>query len=164
MPGNELTYDMLWQAYQKEKRSNELQLIPKSFYEEALGFIKELPGGGSEDGAIQKENAARLLNEMFERRKQKIMVYAAYGRQLPEQAPPKETTLYDEAVRMLKKSTLNGEASGTGVAALKVSQPIPEILLPSGLKIGPLEKDQVLEVKGKEDRAFLINNNICREM
>ncbi len=164
MAESELTYDILWQAYQKEKRSNELQLIPKTFYEEVLAFIKELHNEETEGSAPQKENAARLLNGIFERRKQKILVYAAYGRQIPGPAPSKETALYDEAVRMLKESTLNGEAKSAKGAPLRVSQPIPEILLPSGMKIGPLEKDQVLEVNGKEDRAFLINNNICREM
>ena len=164
MAVNELSYDMLWQACQKEKRSNELQLIPKSFYEEALALIEEMPASAVEEGATQKENAARLLSGMFERRKQKIMVYAAYGRQMPGPMPPREAALYDDAVKLLQGSTLNGVVKEAKEASLRVAQTIPEILLPSGRKIGPLERDQTLEVRDKEDRAFLVNNNICREM
>ncbi|MCL4379479.1 MAG: hypothetical protein M1160_02430 [Candidatus Marsarchaeota archaeon] len=164
MSENQFTYDMLWQAYQKEKRSNELQFIPKSFYEDSIELIKELTESASaEDGVPQKENAAKLLNSTFERRKQKIMIYAAYGRQPPGPLPQREAELYDAAVRLMQESTINKMAEGAKVATLRAVQSIPEILLPSGRRLGPLEEDQALEVSNKDDRAFLLNNNICRE-
>ncbi len=164
MTENQFTYDMLWQAYQKEKKSNELQLVPKSFYEDSTELIKELKESSqTEDGVPQKENAAKLLNGTFERRKQKIMIYAAYGRQPPGPLPQHEAELYDAAVRLMQESTLDKRADGAKATTLKALQPIPEILLPSGRKLGPLEKDQAFEISNKDDRAFLLNSNICGE-
>ncbi len=160
---NELSYDMLWQTYQKEKRSNELQLIPKTFYEEAAALIGALRSN-IDEGATQKENAARLLEGIFEKRKQKIMMYAAYGRKLPEPMPQQEAALYDGAVKMMKESTLDKTRNGPATNQLRAIQAIPEIILPSGKKLGPLEKDQTLEVKDREDCMFLMNNNICKEV
>ena len=158
---NELSYDMLWQACQAEKRSNELQLLHKGFYEDMTIMINGLQDATA-DSISLKENATKLLSGLFERRKQKIMIYVAYGRQLPTPAPQREEKLYEDAVALLNGSTLavQGKAA-TG--ALRAIQPIPEIILPSGRKIGPLEKDQMMEIKDREDRAFLVNNNICRE-
>jgi len=166
MSGEELYYEMLWQAHQKEKRSNELQLIPKTFYDDAQAYIKKVESGTRTDKTTQQaENASRLLSEIFERRKQKIMVYVAYGKQIPSPAPQTEMDLYESAQKLLSKARLDStKPDAPNGYKLRANQDIPEVILPSGRKVGPMEKDQVVEIGEKEDRMFLINNKICREL
>ena len=162
---DELTYENLWQAYQKEKQSNELQLIPKTFYDDMKEYIdKAFKGGAGEDSTQQRENAMRLLNGIFERRKQKILIYAAYGKQLPSPSTQQEADFYEQITKAIKASTLNATHKESQPIALRSMQSIPEILLPSGSRIGPLEKEQVVEIKNREDASFLINNKICRQL
>ena len=161
---NDLTYDILWQAYQKEKRTNELQLISKTFYEEMGAFI----GGITRENTtaeerLQKDNAVTLLNGIFEKRKQKILMYAAYGKQLPGPVPQTEADLYESAGKLLRSSTIEYNGDSAAQSALRSMQAIPEVILPSGAKIGPLEKDQIIVVKDREDRRFLVNSKICKE-
>ena len=164
MNENELSYALLWQAYQKEKQSNELQLIPKSFYSDMLSYIESMPGDNHNDDAqAQKENAIRLLNGIFERRKQKILIYSAFGRALPSPSTEQEIEFHEKIMTLVRANTIDKMPAGESkVQALKSTQSIPEILLPSGRKIGPLEKEQIVEIKSAEDRSFLLNNGICR--
>jgi DNA replication initiation complex subunit (GINS family) len=161
---DELSYDILWQTYQKEKLSNELQLIPRTFYEDMKEFINSSFGKEKgEEGQVQKENATRLLYNIFERRKQKIIIYAAYGKSLPNTVSTQEAAFYEKILKVIKETTVeNIPDNKIEQIALKSLQNLPEILLPSGRKVGPLEKEQIIEVKNKEDTNFLINNGICK--
>jgi DNA replication initiation complex subunit (GINS family) len=163
--GSNIEYEMIWQIYQKEKQSNELQLIPKTLYEDVVILINELKKQKTEDTDLQVSNAQRLINSIFEKRKQKILLYVAYGKQMPGQSPRQDEELYNEVLAVLKSkqlSTAQVEEQKTLIAIQK----IPEIMLPSGNKEGPFEKDQLVNVKSrsKEDINFLINNNICKEI
>ena len=121
MVNNELSYDILWQTYQKEKRSNELQLVPKTFYDDMAAFLNGMDSSvQSTDSSVQKENAARLLNGIFEKRKQKILIYAAYGKQLPGPVPQREADLYEEAIKLMKADTLAPAKAGSGKAQAEV--------------------------------------------
>jgi DNA replication initiation complex subunit (GINS family) len=163
---NEFSYEMLWQTYQKEKRSNELQLVPKTFYDDMKVFMKAIAESSAQtdETRIQKDNAARLLNGIFERRKQKILVYVAYSKPLPGPVPQHEAELYEEATKLMKADTLGLVTEDKIEQRLRSTQALPEIILPSGGKIGPLDKDQVVDVKNKDDRLFLVNSKICREV
>ncbi len=164
MPGNDLTYDALWQTSQKEKRTNELQLVPKTFYDDMTEFINGMEKEShTEEEKQRASNAARMFNELYARRKQKIMMYVAYGRQLPSQMPQQDTDLYDEAAKVMKAAELSSGAAAQK-PQLKVMQDIPEIILPSGRRVGPLARDQTIEIKEKDDRMFLVNNKICKDM
>jgi len=67
-------YDTLWQVTQKEKQVNELQLLPKTFYDEVTNFIKSFEAKDlSEEDMNLKKNAIRLLGELQERRKQRYL-------------------------------------------------------------------------------------------
>ena len=81
---NNQTYEMLWQAAQKERQTNELQVLQKNFYDEISEFLKRLEGREiTDEDASTKKNTLKLLDELYERRKQKILIYVAYKRQLP---------------------------------------------------------------------------------
>lgn len=159
----EMSYSVLWQTYQKERQSNELQMVPRSFYEDSKEFVESIDMKASEDAKTLKENAARILNSVFERRRQKVLMYVAYGRPLPSSTPAQDTVLYEEALKLLKSDSVAGTKTSQIVPPLRSVQQIPQIILPSGRKIGPLEKEQLIDVPDKEDTAFLINNGICKQ-
>ncbi len=163
--GVNIEYETIWQIYQKEKQSNELQLVPKTLYEDVAALVNELKKQNTEDAELQLGNAQRLINAVFEKRKQKILLYVAYGKQIPPQFPKQEEELYNEVLSALKSKRLDTPQTEEQKTLIAI-QKIPEIILPSGHKEGPFEKDQIINVKSrsKEDINFLINNNICREI
>lgn len=163
-----LSYDYLWQACQKEKQTNQLLLVPKTFYEDITEYIDSLPQSGPNgaDSGV-KANSIKLLNEIFERRKQKILLYVAYNKQLPQPISNLELEFYNRLIEVARATRLGHQSvrQGNGTA-LKSLKDIPEIILPSGNKIGPLKKDQVLEMrKGSDpDIEFLTKNMICERL
>ncbi len=163
---NQSTYDTLWQVTQKEKQSNELQLLPKPFYNDVDQFLKSLGGHELTDNEQNiKKNTIRLLNELQERRKQKILIYVAYKKQLPQPAIQTEVDFYNKILDIANQNSIEtGAQQKQHVHMLKSLQSIPEILLPSGKKLGPLEKGQLIEMSGnEEDVKFLINSTICQQ-
>ena len=155
-----VSYDYIWQAYQKEKQTNQLLLVPKSFYEDALEFINN---PGSTDPSI-KENAARLIADFFEKRKQKILIYIAYNKQLPQPISNNESEFYNKVLNTVKSERINIMQNRAAAHALKSIKDIPEIILPSGNRIGPLKKDQIIDRLPEQDRTYLIDNTICEQI
>lgn len=156
-----ISYDYLWQAYQKEKQTNQLLLIPKTFYEDTIRFIN-----ASHDdkitGVSTKENATMLVNNFFEKRKQKILIYVAYGKSLPQPISNNELEFYNRLLQIVKEEKLDlAKSTKAGTLTLKSIKDIPEIMLPSGNKIGPLKKDQIIELESEQDKSYLIENTIC---
>ena len=157
-------YDLLWQVTQKEKQTNELQLLPKTFYEDIDAFLKTLDKKDlSEDEQATKKNTLKLRTELFERRKQKLLIYAAYKKQIPQPAVQSEQEFYNNISDIIKNTRLKTDAGPTKQAAtLKSLQTIPEIILPSGKKFGPLSKDQIIDPgPSEEDAKFLLDNALC---
>lgn len=162
---NEITYELLWQVCQKEKQTNELQNLPRSFYTDVLSFLKNIDKKDStEDETDMAKNTRKLLTELYERRKQKILIYVAYKKQIPQPPIREELTFYDKLISIVRGTQLESSKTEKNVSTLKSAQSIPEILLPSGNKIGPLEKDQLVEIRNEEDIKFLLNNTICVEI
>ena len=160
-------YDTLWQVTQKEKQVNELQLLPKTFYDEVTNFIKSFEAKDlSEEDMNLKKNAIRLLGELQERRKQKILIYVAYKKQMPQPAMQAELDFYKKLSQIVGENKIDfTTAQKPNTFLLKSLQALPEIILPSGKKVGPFEKDQVIEISGNEEDAnFLINNTICQKL
>jgi len=62
------TYDLLWQVVQKEKQTNELQLLPKTFYDDIKAFVASLDNkSANEDEQSIRKNALKLASDLFER-------------------------------------------------------------------------------------------------
>ncbi len=162
---NEISYDLLWQLVQKERQTNELQLLPKTFYSDCIGLLDSIDKKDmSEDEINIKKNASKLLLEIYEKRKQKLLIYVAYKKHLPQPAIPSEQELYERLAELVNKEKINFGAF-KNTQSLVSLQKIPEIILPSGKKIGPFEKDQIVEAKvDDEDVKFLISNSICKEV
>ena len=159
------TYETLWQITQKEKQTNELQLLPKTFYTDIQEFLAGIDTKeASEEDTNMKKNTLKLINELYERRKQKILIYVAYKKQVPQPAAQAELDFYNGLLEFANKNKLPLEGSKGHVHTLKSMQAIPEIMLPSGRKIGPFEKGQVIEIRDSdEDAKFLINSSICQQ-
>lgn len=160
-------YETLWQVTQKEKQTNELQLLPKTFYSDINEFINSFDSKDlSEEDQNLRKNTIRLLNDLHERRKQKILIYVAYKKQMPQPAIQAEQDFYKKLSQVASENKIDFAATQkTSAFLLKSLQSIPEIMLPSGRKVGPLEKGQVIELGGNEEDAnFLISNTICQKI
>lgn len=156
-----ISYDYIWQAYQKEKQTNQLLLVSKTFYDDAVEFINRQKTADT----TLKENATRLLTEFFEKRKQKILIYIAYNRQLPQPISNNELEFYNRVLNTVKSEQVDLVQHGKqNVHVLKSIKDIPEIMLPSGSKIGPLKKDQIVEKLSEQDSNYLLENTICEQI
>ena len=164
-----LAYELLWQITQKEKQTNELQLLPKTFYTDIDDFLGTFEGKElTEEDANTKKNTLRLINELYERRKQKILIYVAYKKQMPQPAAQVELDFYNNIADLATGNRLQIKMQNDRnqrIRALRSLQAIPEIILPSGKKLGPLEKGQLIDTnESEEDTKFLINNAICQQV
>ncbi len=159
-----ITYDYIWQAYQKEKQTNQLLLIPKTFYEDTIKFIKKTETNKDYNSSMT-ENTIRIVNDFFEKRKQKILIYVAYNKQIPQPISNNEIEFYNIILQAVKSEKLDMSANDkNNIHALKSTKDIPEIVLPSGNKIGPLKKDQIIDAENEQDRSYLIENSICEKI
>lgn len=155
------SFDEIWQAWQKEKQSSKLQQIPKNFYDDVFSFIKNNQSS-TEIQQTTKENVRKMLANIYERRKQKILIYLAYNQALPQPAPLVELQLYNKLSDIIKKETLEAFVGTTH--ELLVLQDIPKVVLPSGKEVGPLEKEQTIRIDDESDENFLLNNSICKKL
>ena len=48
-----ITYDYLWETYQKEKQTNQLLPISRTFYTDALFFINKLENGKEQEASTK---------------------------------------------------------------------------------------------------------------
>ncbi|MDE1870681.1 MAG: hypothetical protein KGI06_00375 [Candidatus Micrarchaeota archaeon] len=158
-----VTYDYLWQAFQKEKQTNQLLLVPKTFYEDSIKFINDI--NYDSGSTYTKEISIKLLNDFFEKRKQKILIYVAYNKQLPQPISSNETEFYNRLLQTVKSERLDFTIQEKHIVSeLKSIKDIPEIILPSGNKIGPLAKDQIVNTENEQDIKYLIENTICEKI
>jgi hypothetical protein len=155
-----ISYDYLWQAYQKEKQTNQLLLLSKTFYEDAGEFIT-FDGKTKGSGSAMHENASKLLSEFFDKRKQKILIYVAYNRQLPQPVSNVELEFYNKILQTVKSAKFPVQDRQPLPTILKSTKDIPEIILPSGKKFGPLKKDQEIGAIDEQDKVYLLENAIC---
>ncbi len=164
MDNFEMSYETIWQVYYKEKQTNELQLLPDFFYSDTqINSIKtDLKDEENQKEFSIKENINLLITKIFEKRKQKILIYSAYNKSLPQPIPNIELNFYNKLQELKNTYILNIKQTQVNIS-LKSLDYLPEIILPSGEKIGPLKKEEIIEIKSKEseDINFLINNSIC---
>ncbi len=152
------TYDTVWLVWQKEKQTTKLQQIPKTFYKDVFDYLDKT-NKPTDTESTTKENTKRLLNNIYERRKQKILAYLAYNQQPPQPMPPEEERFYTNLYATIKNDRL-GDKSVLG--ALTALHDTPKIILPSGVEVGPLMKDQTVLIDSTQDTEFLLSNNLCR--
>lgn len=156
---NDNFYDFLWQAHQKEKNTTELQQLPQNFYSEMNKIIRGIESEGLGNNPKTRENALKLLNEIIERRKQKILIYVAYKKQPPQSNIVEELDFYNSVINVTKVHAFLSNSSAS--KKFKAVGELPEIVLPSGSKVGPLSKDQIIELNNREDIDYVTSNGVC---
>ena len=138
--------------------------IPKTFYEDAEIFISN--NTKTTDEANTKTNAATILNNILDKRVQKILIYIAYNKTLPQPISNLEQEFCDKVLEVLKANKLKGINIKTqNKILLKSLNDMPEVILPSGNKAGPFKKGEVIEISNQDkDISFLLDNAICERL
>ncbi|MEM3841410.1 MAG: hypothetical protein QXN59_01810 [Candidatus Micrarchaeaceae archaeon] len=161
-----IKFDVLWQTWQQERKSSMLQPIDKNFYKDAFEFYQSIVNSGDQE---LKANIIKILSNIIELRKQKLLSYVAYNKPIQQNLPKEELDFYKE-VAEFTKTFKDSFFEKSGMQApkkenqgLKVKQEIPEIILPSGNKIGPLQKNNTIYIDNESDADFLINSGICTQ-
>ncbi len=159
---NGFSFDYIWTVYQKEKQTNKLTLIQKQFYADSKEFIGKIDKSTLE-GQSTISNTIQTLDLIVGSRKRKLIIYAAYSKPLPQPIPDEEREFYNKLLGLIKSYGIYGEeqTQEKKQAPMKVLIAVPEITLPSGGHVGPLEKDQLIEVENDDDRKYLESNRIC---
>jgi hypothetical protein len=150
-----ITSETIFSKLQAEKTTGELMPLQKDFYAQAIIFINGLEKESSSEKAKQAENTKKMVAILKERRKQKLLVYLAYDRPLPQQMPDEEEVLYNEINKLLTKDIPNSKLS-----RLKITTNIPEVITAEGRKIGPYTQGEVIEVSNSGDAEFIVKNKI----
>jgi DNA replication initiation complex subunit (GINS family) len=150
-----ITSETIFSKLQTEKITGELMPLQKDFYTQVVTFVNELGKENSEEKNRQAENAKKMIAILRERRKQKLLVYLAYDKQLPQPIPNEEEVLYNEITKILNKEIPNVKLS-----RLKITADIPEVITTEGRKIGPYRQGEVIEVSSVGDADFIVKNKI----
>ncbi|MGC8537810.1 MAG: hypothetical protein ACP5MZ_02385 [Candidatus Micrarchaeia archaeon] len=125
-----------------------------------MSFIAKIKTN-DEQSNTTKENTIKILHNIYELRKKKVLLYIAYKKQLPQSIPKLDMGLYNQIFEVYSKAKLEFDLERNNFIVL---QHIPKIILPSGAQIGPLEKDDTVLINDEEDKKFLLNNNICKNI
>jgi DNA replication initiation complex subunit (GINS family) len=152
----QITTEMLFTRLNEEKSKGELVPLQKEFYTAATEFVKTLEVGTENDpGQKQAENTRRLLENLKEKRRQKLLIYLAYEKPLPHPIPEEEEALYNKIRKILNRSE-----EKASVATVKITADIPEVFTSEGRKIGPYKQGEIVEVPNSGDIEFMVKNKI----
>lgn len=175
-----ITYNDICEAERKERYSDQLQQIPKTFLKDVAEYLKEKKEMASEDSDVfsdvivktkkQLENAITFFRALIRRRKEKILklVFIAsetgISKQDFENMFPFEKTLFEDLMKSvdLSEKTLNGLLNG-GVNEEQQKndlvvfiESLEEFMGMDGEKMGPFEKGQIANIP-KEIAKILID-------
>ncbi len=155
--GESISYDYIWNLCQKEKQTNSLLQLSKSFYQDIIEYMEK-----SQLTEPQRSNMEKILLSLFEKRKQKLFLYMAYNKQPPSQLDGSEAEFYNQLLEITSKYKIGSNNKIKSNKLLRSITDIPEIILPSGRKLGPLKKDEILDMQDSAaDITYLISNAIC---
>ncbi|MEM3181030.1 MAG: hypothetical protein QW091_02305 [Candidatus Micrarchaeaceae archaeon] len=148
----EVSAEILFDKLSAEKSTGELNPLTADFYYKAEQYIALL--ANTDKSSVEVVNAQKMLSQLKEKRKQKILVYLAFGKPLPKPIPEEEETLYNEILQILSNS------ADVKTTRLKILADLPEIMTPEGKKLGPFKNGEVIEVTDVKDASFIVNNKI----
>ncbi|MGC9010788.1 MAG: hypothetical protein ACP5JN_01415 [Candidatus Micrarchaeia archaeon] len=151
----EITAELLFEKIQSEKKTGELLPLPIDFYENANLTKEKMESSANFENKQYVENFKKLLNQLIEKRIQKVLIYLAYNKQLPYPVPKQEEEIYKKV-----KAIIAGEANIYSATKIKINLDVPEIITPKGKKIGPFSKGQIVEVEDNSDVEFILQNKI----
>ena len=151
-----ITTELLFSTLQKEKSMGELIPLQHDFYSEVEKFLAALEANARDaESRNTAENAKNVFAMLCERRRQKLLLYIAYSKQLPASLPMAEEGLYNEIINVL-----NQTAQRPKPTKLRILADVPEVLTKTGKKIGPYRKGEVVELFDSSDAEFVAENKI----
>ncbi|MGC8662290.1 MAG: hypothetical protein ACP5RT_00690 [Candidatus Micrarchaeia archaeon] len=152
---DEITSEFLFEKLQQEKKTGELLSLPVDFYKLAELFEKKSTENNIVESDRYIENFKKLLRQLKERRLQKVLIYLAYNKQLPKPVPKEEEDIYNRIKTIINQDNTNQEPK-----KIKINEDLPEVIAPSGNKIGPFSKGQVIEMEEYSIIDFILQNKI----
>lgn len=144
----EITSEEIFNLLKSEKKTGEIIPLRKTFYKEAEELAKQ-------QTQEQSQNTERALNIIKEKRTQKILIYLAYDKALPQPLPQEEEETYARIEQIINKA--NPQAK---TRKIKITAHIPEIITSTGNKLGPYEQNEIIELYDNSDIKFIIDNKI----
>ena len=135
----------------EEQKTGEISTLPKDFYTKISEKLKTYENQSGDEC----RNILKITNALKERRTQKILVYLAYNKELPRPLPSEEEDLYIQIKNILNRN--NGEAKPTKI---KVTRTVPQIVAPSGSKLGPYEQNEIVYIYDRSDAKFMVENKL----
>ncbi|MFH1787268.1 MAG: hypothetical protein ABH811_00530 [archaeon] len=176
-----ITYNDIYEASRKERYSDQLQKLSKSFIVDVADYLKEKREIASkEDTGIsdvivktkkQLENATTLFNELILRRRKKILnlvliaVETGISRQDFDNMLTLEKELFENLISCMKSSDisfneiLNGKnKEETKNELIIFKEDVEEFVDLDGQKMGPYLKDQIANIP-KEIAKILIDDD-----
>ncbi|MBP7708337.1 DNA replication complex GINS family protein [Candidatus Pacearchaeota archaeon] len=163
-----ITYNDLYEALRKERYSDDLQLLSKSFLHEVFEYIedkKNFTDKGDSNGLFSDmalknkkklENSMAIFKELLLRRRKKILNLAFVASETGiskkdfENLLDFEKELFEDIVKSLEKgdSNLSGEMAGAKVEEskyklVKFVDGVEQFLDLDGEAIGPFQKGEV---------------------
>ena len=146
----EIDVNTLLNLLKTERKSGEIITLPQDFYRKVDSKAKTYNNESDE-----YKNILKIENNIKERRTQKMLVYIAYNKELPRPIPSEEEDLYIQI-----KNILNKDSSDTKPSKMKINKSIPQIVAPSGNKIGPYEQNQIIYIYERSDAKFILENKL----
>ena len=162
-----ITYKDIYEAAKKERYSENLQPIPKSFVKEVAKYLKEKREAASKEGDVfsdtliktkkQLENAVTLFQELLRRRRKKILNLVliasetGISKQDFENMLLIEKNLFEDLMQCVERSDsklgelLNGgqEEGGQDNLLIVFLEDAPDFVAPTGEKFGPYTLGQL---------------------
>ncbi|OYT47510.1 hypothetical protein B6U79_04040 [Candidatus Bathyarchaeota archaeon ex4484_231] len=178
-------YDELFEAWRKEKENSDIQALPKGFYRNVAAYIKKireekrmLDERTLKGRLIQKEeaNVKRMIKELVETRREKIMQKISNGEIVPTAAlAEEEENFYKEASfqadsfqnfmenllqgRLLEKTS----TKPSGFMVVRILQELPEIIGADMKTYGPFKPEDIATLP-KENAKNLIKQGAAMEV
>lgn len=178
-------YDRLLEAWRRERREADLQPLPEAFFAEMSEYASRLREQtrmlerGSMRGRIaerERENAERMLGELFRLRLRKIVVSELDGAAIPATVlTPEEKRLHADLRRLLSghserlKSILTGRAPPVearppprrGFKVVRFVKALPAIMGIDMKTYGPFKPEDVAAIPA-ENAENLIRRGIAK--
>lgn len=145
----EINVNGLLGLLRSERKSGEVITLPKDFYSKTAEKLRTY-----EKDTDEYKNINKIISSIKEKRKQKMLVYLAYNKDLPRPVPTEEEDLY-----MQIKNIINNN-DDIKPSKVKIIKPIPQIVTPSGSRIGPYEQNEIVYVYDYTDTKFIVENKI----
>lgn len=146
-----LTTNELSIALKNEKKTGELVPLPKDFYRQAEQTLKD--SGESESN--EYSSVSKLIASIREKRAQKLLIYVAYDKDLPQSIPSEDEDLYIQIKKIVNKNAPENKS-----IKVKITKKIPQVITPSGNSIGPFEQNEVVYLSDMADVKFIIDNKL----